>query len=263
MRNYISFLFFILSAFPVLAQDHHSNKRQEQAGGLYVNFGAHRVFFTKSDIHFRDHETADYDFTILKARAKDDNSFNLGKGIDAPQYSMRIGYYFRNRPDIGFEIAYDHAKYIMVQNQKAHIRGEVNGVEFDKDSVIGKDFVEYEHTDGANYLMVNFLKRKNLLASADQKHLFSVVIKPGIGIVIPRTYSRIMYNKRNDRYHVSGYVAGVEGALRYDLRRIVFAEAAVKTVFANYNDVTLYGAGKASQKWGSLQVIFSIGYQFR
>jgi hypothetical protein len=263
MRNCIPFLFFLLGALPVVAQDHDSDKNLKPGAGIYACFGAHRVFFTKSDIHFRDHQTADYDFTILKARAKDDNSFNLGKGIDAPQYSIRLGYYFRNRPDIGVEVAYDHAKYIIVQNQQAHIRGEINGVEFDKDSVIGKDFVEYEHTDGANYLMVNFLKRKNILASANHQHLLSVVIKPGIGIVIPRTYSRIMYNKRNDRYHVSGYVAGVEGALRYDLRGIVFAEAAMKTVFANYNDVTLYGAGKASQKWGSLQIILSIGYQFR
>src|SRR5262245_27032196 len=38
---------------------------------LYFSYGFHRVFFTNSTIHLKDHSTDDYDFNIIKARAHD------------------------------------------------------------------------------------------------------------------------------------------------------------------------------------------------
>ena len=78
-----------------LSAQHKALAREK--GSLYFGFGFHRIFYSGSDIHFRDQKTADYDFTLFNVKAGDDNSFNFGEGIDAPQYSYRTGYYFNKK----------------------------------------------------------------------------------------------------------------------------------------------------------------------
>jgi hypothetical protein len=111
--------------------------------------------------------------------------------------------------------------------------------------------------------MINFIKRKRLLKSRNEKHELSVVIKPGAGLVIPRTESTIMGRYHHDRYHVSGYVAGLETGLRQTFFKNFVAELTIKGVYANYSDVPLYGNGRASQQWWSFQYLFLVGYQFQ
>jgi hypothetical protein len=258
-----SFLCMILSisVFPAQAQLQSSTAKAGK-GTIYFGMGFHRVFFTNSDIHFHDEKTGNYNFTLYKVRAKDDNDFSVGKGFDAPQYSFRLGYYFKNKPGIGIEFSFDHVKYIAIQDQKLHVSGQINGVKLDKDTVLTKDFVEYEHTDGANYYMFNFIRRKQILHSESKKHWLSFTVKPGLGFVLPRTDSRIMGKHRDDTYHLAGYVVGIETGLRYDFLRYFFADAGVRGAYANYMDVQLYGKGRASQHWWSLQTIIIAGFQF-
>ncbi len=224
---------------------------------LYFTFGWHRVHYTNSTIHFRDGKN--YDFRLIKAGAIDDNDIYIANSVETPQYSARIGYFFK--PDIGIEINFDHTKYILKQGQRVRLRGSIDGVHYDKDTMLTPSFISYEHTDGANYWMINFVKRKQLVKSKNGKHELSLVIKPGAGLVTPRTESTIMGKHRNDRYHVSGYVAGVETGLRQSFFKNFLAELTIKGVYANYSDVLLYGSGRANQQWWSFQYLFLIGYQ--
>ena len=266
MRLWIFHLFGLALCLSTKAQNQQSScncpGEKSGKGTIYVGMGFHRVFFTNSDIHFRDVKTSNYDFTLYNVKAKDDNDFSVGKGFDAPQYSFRLGYYFKKKPGIGVEFSFDHVKYIAIQNQKLHVSGQINGVKLDKDTIMTNDFVEYEHTDGANYYMANFIKRKTLLKSQNEKHWLSLELKPGIGIVLPRTDSRIMGKHRDDTYHLSGYVLGIDAGLRYDLFKHFFIETTARGAYANYLDVVLYGEGKASQHWWSLQTIAIAGFQF-
>lgn len=231
-------------------------------GIIYTAIGFHRVFFTKSNIHFHDNKTGDYDFTLHKVKAKDDNDFHVGKGSEPPQYSVRLGYYFKNQKGLGIELSFDHVKYIAIQNQKLHITGQIYGVKLDKDTTMVSNLVEYEHTDGANYYMINLLKRKALLHSKNEKHWLSLILKPGAGIVFPRTDSRILGRHRDDNYHVSGFVIGMDGGLRYDFLKHFYFEASTKLAYAHFGDVLLYGEGRANQHWFSLQTILIAGFQF-
>jgi len=265
----ISPLLFCLSLF--LA--HSLNAQQGEAifgpqeikkarGSLYFGAGFHRVFFTKSDIRFHDSKTANYDFTLHKVKAKDDNDFNIGHGFDAPQYSYRIGYYFKDKRNIGIEFSFDHVKYIAVQDQKLRVSGQINGAKLDKDTVLSRDFVEYEHTDGANYYLFNFIKREKLLSSRNGKQSLSAVIMPGLGFVLPRTDSRIMGRHRDDRYHLAGYVVGLDAGLRFDFLKHFYLETSARGAYADYRDVLIYGAGRARQHWWSLQLIALAGFRF-
>src|SRR5688572_11422727 len=110
MRRLI-FYFNLLLPFCTLGQESLPVKNKEPRGTIYGSMGFHRVFFTNSDIHFHDTKTANYDFTLYKVKAKDDNNFHLGQGIDAPQYSVRLGYLFNNKKGLGIEFSFDHVKY--------------------------------------------------------------------------------------------------------------------------------------------------------
>ncbi|MBI5856749.1 MAG: hypothetical protein HZB42_03780 [Sphingobacteriales bacterium] len=229
-------------------------------GWLYGSFGWHRIYFTRSTIHFRNTKAQNYDFTLYKVRGRDDNDLNIGKGIDAPQWSLRLGYLFNHRGRYGIELSYDHAKYVMREMQQVHMKGTINSVYYDKDTSIYPDFLEYEHTDGANYYMLSLVKRNNLYTGKKGRRI-DLLCKAGAGPVIPRTDSKIMGYHYNDRYHISGYVAGAEGNFRWELLKNFFAELSIKGAYANYSDVLLYGGGRAKQHWWSLQSLFTIVYQ--
>lgn len=79
---------------------------------FYVSFGWHRIFFTASTIHFRDCKTGNYDFKLNKVEAKDDKDLRIGKGQEAPQFTILAGDFFNKTSAI--EIYFDHAKYIML-----------------------------------------------------------------------------------------------------------------------------------------------------
>src|SRR5688572_15659627 len=133
------FIFSVSCAADAQESNHSKNK-----GTLYGGMGFHRVFFTNSDIRFHDTKTANYDFTLYKVKAKDDNNFLLGQGIDAPQYSVRIGYLFNNQKGLGVEFSFDHVKYIATQDQKVHLKGQINGKSMDMDTILSSSFIEYE-----------------------------------------------------------------------------------------------------------------------
>jgi len=238
-----------------------SQKKEKQpVGWLYGSFGWHRIWYTRSSIHFIDNKTSNYDFSLIKAKGIDDDDLNIGQGIDAPQWSLRFGYLLNKKNGWGVELSYDHAKYILEQGQRVRLKGNIYGQSFDKDTIISPDFIEYEHTDGANYYMLNIVKRKILYTSA-KMHVLDLLVKAGAGPVIPRTESKIMGNHYNEHYHISGFVGGVESSLRYELFKKIFTELSVKGVYARYNDVLLWGDGRASQHWWSLQALFTLAYQ--
>lgn len=232
-------------------------------GTLYITGGYNLDWFTNSNIHFQDHTTDDFDFTLYHVQAKDRPGLKdlLHEDITIPQYSFRIGYWFNNRNDLAVEINYDHVKYVMTQDQRVHMTGEFRGEFYDQDTTLIRDFIRYEHTNGANYAMLNVVKRMNAWHSNNEKHWISVVLKAGGGFVLPRTESYIAGNHRNDTYHVAGYVAGIDAGLRYDFLKYFFLETSLKGCFANYTNVLLYGDGTASQHWWSAEYIFTLGLQ--
>lgn len=230
--------------------------RPLQKRGFYVSAGWHRAWYTRSTIEFRN-DTYNYNFRINKARGIDDNDLNIGKGIDAPQWSVRGGYFFRS--GWGIEISYDHAKYILEQGQTVRMLGDIQRQYYNRDTTINPLFIKYEHTDGANYYMLSLLK-KIPLEKDETGNRFDWLVKAGAGPVIPRTNSWIMGRHYDDKYHLSGYVIGLENSLRYEIIKNFFAEISLKTVFANYTDVLIHDEGSAHQKWGSGLLLFTISY---
>jgi hypothetical protein len=111
---------------------------------------------------------------LIDAKAKDLPGFKniLKTDLSIPQYVYRIGYYFKKKSQFGIEINFDHAKYIVYDNQTLRVTGQIRGRTIDKDTLVDNNFVHLEHTNGANFLMANMLYRIKLFESANHNSAF-------------------------------------------------------------------------------------------
>ncbi len=248
---------------PLLIQGQPCNcNLNNKNGALYFAYGYNFDWFSKSDIHFKG-KNNQYDFSIYNARAIDrdgtDNFFH--NDLTIPQYSFRIGYFFNNKKNTGIELNYDHVKYVVVQNQRVHIKGNVNGTYVDTDTVLTRKFIEFEHTNGANFCIINMMKRHTLLKSENKRYWLSYIVKGGIGFLYPRSDVTLFGKRRNDKYHVAGYVAGIDSGLRFDFLKNFFVETSLKGSFANYLNVRLPYGGKGHHHFFALEYIATLGLQ--
>ncbi|HEX8517803.1 MAG TPA: hypothetical protein VF868_16515 [Bacteroidia bacterium] len=270
MKYLLLVLSVITCATDSIAQETAPAKKQK--GNFYFSWGYNKDWFSKSDIHFKntttesgiDHHSKSYDFILHDVEAQDRPGFKdiLRTDITIPQYVYRIGYFFNNKHDLGIEINFDHVKYVMRDWQTVRLRGHIHGKYYDQDTMISPDrFLAFEHSDGANFLLLNLVKRQKLLNSKNGKHHVSGVVKAGAGVGIPKTRVQLFGETLDNRFHIAGYIAGIETGLRYD-SRYFFAEYTMKGSFANYSDVLVIGTGKASHHFWTLENILTVGLQF-
>lgn len=241
---------------------------------IYASWGYTRAWYTPSDIHFQDlsnnyHPATGknnyYDFTIYDAKANDRPDFNAIPDIvnlTIPQFVIRLGYYFNE--NTGIELNYDHTKYVVNGYQTAHIKGQIDGVYMDKDTILdSQKFLAFEHTDGANFWMVNFLKKVKIYEGGKNFKL-CYVAKPGAGIVFPRTDVTLFGENLNNDWKVAGFIAGFENGLRVEFLKHGVFEFVTKGTYANYLNAFILGAGngKASHHFFCGQFTASIGLMF-
>jgi hypothetical protein len=269
--KFYSLLFFSLFTISVFSQENMKTTEMKKSN-FYFSWGYNKDWFSKSDIHFKnttseydsDAHPKSYDFTLYDVEAKDRPGFkNIPHtDITIPQYVYRIGYYLNDKHDLGIEINFDHVKYVMRDWQTLHLKGTIHGKYYDADTMISPDnFLAFEHSDGANFLLLNIMKRQKLLNSKNNKHHISAVMKAGAGIGIPKTRVQLFGETLDNRFHVAGCIAGVEAGLRYD-SRYFFAEYTAKGAFANYTNVLVIGKGKANHHFWTAENILTIGLQF-
>lgn len=249
---------------------------------IYASWGYNREVYTKSSIHFHNkgnpalqeqygNAYSAYDFTIYNAKAHDSPDFDHIAGswndvvnVTIPQFSGRIGVYFNNKKDEGFELNYDHAKYVVTDGQKMHIKGTILGQQVDKDTVFQRQNFHFEHTDGANFIMLNYIRRRKIFESKSGANNVGLMVKPGIGVVFPRTDCTIFGDRLNNAWHVAGFIAGVEAGIRGEFFKHLCVEFTGKAAYADYLWCFVHykGNGQANHRFGTLMANLNIGYQF-
>jgi len=70
-------------------------------------------------------------------------------------------------------------------SQTAHLKGTIGENTFDQDTLINPAFLKFEHTNGANFYLLNYFRTISLF----HRNKFSVTAfgKAGAGTVIPKT----------------------------------------------------------------------------
>ena len=273
MRKYFILLFFALQTVICFAGT-LTDTTNKKKGTLYFLWGYNREVYTKSTIHFKNdgdpnlkNQYGVYDFKIYDAVAHDKPDFDQLYDVinfTIPQFNVRMGYYFNNKKDYGIEINYDHAKYVVTDGQKIRIKGNILGQMVDKDTVFARDDFHFEHTDGANFWMFNVMKRWKLYSTKNEKNNIGLVVKPGIGFVMPRTDVTIFGQRLNNNWKIAGAIIGVETGLRAELFGHLALEFTGKVTYADYMNCLVQGRGngRAQHMFGALQGIFTVGYQF-
>lgn len=265
MKNLL--LVFLMVGSSVVAQDY--TKHLSKKGEFYVFWGWNRSMYSNSDIHFKGDN---YDFTLYNVQASDrqtpfnfNDYFNLTR-FSIPQYNGRIGYFISDKYSLSF--GSDHMKYVMDSVQTVRIKGyiENSGTDYDgtyndEEIEIYPDFLEFEHTDGLNYL--NIECRRHDRISMRSILSLNTVVGAGAGILVPRTNATLLDHKRHDDFHLAGYGFGFVGGLQLNIGAHFFILGQAKAGFIHMPDIrtTQYESDKACQQFyfGQANIVF--GYR--
>jgi hypothetical protein len=206
--------------------------------GMYIQWGYNTEWYTKSNIHFKLGNGSDFVVHNVTASDKPDYDaiYKKPTEISIPQYNYRIGFYLNENKTRAIELNFDHAKYVVDDFQKAHVTGNIDGVQVDGDSILNPaTFFHMEHTDGANWLHINYVQQKTILKNIiNSRPILNLIWKAGAGINIPRTDFTWRGDRYNNNFHVAGYNISVEAGAKFYLSKRFFLEGTAKTGFVKY-----------------------------
>ena len=259
MYRYKSFLSAGLLVLSSLCA--HARFSDIRLQGIYLQWGYNREWYSKSTLHFQNGN--EYDFKLHRATAKDKPDFNAilthPLQISIPQYNYRLGFYIS--PKHAIELNFDHTKYVVEDYQKLRISGTLHGRALDTDTILDPQFLHFEHTDGANFLHLNYVGHYAILKTRKNKRvLLSAVPKLGAGIVIPRTDVTFEVKELNNKFHIAGYIISAEAGLRFYPLKNLFIEPAVKNGFAHYLNALTIEGGRARHHFFYAEAMLLIGY---
>lgn len=264
-------LFFLLLCVISLNLYAQTKTNKKQKTKLFFLWGYNRDFFTHSTIHFKGSE---YNFNLKAVHAQDRQSpfnfktyFNIAS-ISVPQYNISIGALFTNNWSISFGL--DHMKYVVEQYSNTIINGNIeNGTEFDgtysqQPMQLTSDFLQFEHTNGLNYLHLS-AQKEIILAAHPIKHIDIKAIAGGhVGVLVPRSDVTLMHYNRNDEFHLAGYGLGIGLGLKAEIFKNIIFRLDNKSGFINMPDILTRGTSsndRAKQYFGFTEFYYSLGYQ--
>jgi hypothetical protein len=262
MKRFLLILLVSAYSFSSFAQ-----QKNKLITGMYLQWGYNTEWYTKSNIHFKDVVNGvPHDFTIYKAVAHDRNDldaiYKKPVEISIPQYNYRIGFYLNTKHTKAIEINYDHTKYVVYDNQKLRAKGFIGPDYFDKDTAFNSSQLHFEHTNGANFYHINYV-RQYLLTKKNKRPLLTALWKAGAGILIPKTDITLSGKRVDNRFHIAGYCFGAEGGGRFYFSKKWFLEGTAKTGFANYTNALAAGGGRVNHSFGYFELIGTIGYDIK
>ena len=242
-------------------------KKVSRKGNLYVYWGWNREQYTTSNIKFTG---TGYDFTLSDVKAYDRQSpystklYFSPSTATIPQYQYRFGYYINDHYNISW--GFNHMKYVMTSDQSVAINGSINtGGDYDGEYhgekiPMDPDFLSLEHTDGLNYLSLNFDRIDAFWVSKNEKFNLNLVEGLGAGIMFPKSNVELMGEHR-DEWHVAGYGISAHVALRLDVFKYFFIQGQLEGGFINMPDIITTGidGARASQNFFYFEQMFMFG----
>lgn len=244
-------------------------------GKFFIFWGGNRGYYTNSDITFSGNN---YKFTLNDVQAVDrPKGWHIDyinpTRITIPQTNARIGYFINDHYAIS--VGVDHMKYVMSQDQVVKMNGFINegtahdGTYNNQDKVLSEDFLTFEHTDGLNYVTVEFSRVDDIskwfgIGNTDK---FQVNLTEGIGIgaLYPKTNTKLLNKERYDEFHWSGYGSSIKGGLHLVFFKHFMLIGELKGGYIWMNDIrtTQSTTDKASQDFFFFETILAVGGIFR
>lgn len=273
---FLALLTFFYSANSIAQENKNAKFTAHNKGKFFVSWGGNRENYTKSDVRFRG---KDYDFTIYDMVAHD-----KGKGyhvdyvnparMTIPQTNFRMGYFINDHYSIA--IGWDHMKYVMTEDQIANVKGYIlvpgpyYGQIYNNEPVkISTALLEYEHTDGLNYVNTEFSRHDDIsnFFKINNTDKIQINLTEGIGggLLYPKTNTTILGKQRHDDFHVSGYGVSLKTGINFTFFKYFYLQGELKGGYINMPDIrtTKSSEDSASQSFFFLQRIVSVGGIFK
>ncbi|CAN5386896.1 hypothetical protein BH09BAC5_BH09BAC5_24470 [soil metagenome] len=278
--NIFIFLLLILSATSFAQNndvDLKENKWEFHKGGnWYFSWGYSKWWYPKTDLHFKintldaNSSTQHTEYTLKDVSAHDyshiDKLFVVP--LTVPQFCVRVGYFFNADQTLGMELTYDHAKFVVSDDQYVRMIGTTNGVAFDSLAHLYPDFSTgatpfvFKLNNGANFFEFNLVKKFPLFNLFRGKIKGFYLLKGGAGWNTPHVENTIFGAKNKPHFQaIGGWNVGVEGALRLLFGNRVYFEFGQKGVLASYYNLRL-AQGTAKVNFRTYGTIFSLGLNF-
>lgn len=240
---------------------------------FFVTWGYNRSQFSKSDIEIQGNG---YHFTLHDIAAKDRPSpfeakvyLNPAK-LSIPQFNFRAGYFLTDK--ISVSLGYDHMKYVAVTDQQTFISGTIDSSAsenyagtYDNTPVIfSRNFMQYEHTNGCNYISAEADRYFHSWVSSDKKYSFSTQTGFGMGVMMPRSDVSVFGQQGANLFHFAGFGSSVSAGFRFVFFRHFYLQFIVKGGLISLPDVLTFKEKgyKASQHFWFLEEIGNFGFRF-
>ena len=242
-RGVLSILLFL----PLLgvSQEGESKNKEHR---FYITWGYNRAFYEESDIHFKGDG---FDFTLYDVQAQDlpepfDTKVYLNPTkLTIPQFDFRIGYYLNEKTAISG--GWDHMKYRIIPYQRAMIDGYMSGEEFghyegeynEEYIQIRPDLMQYEHSDGFNFVRIGLEHYEPVWQSKNQK--FKGVWYGGIsaGLMFPWTDFHFVGNYYRNWIHLSGWGVSALMGGRFEIGKYFFLQGQAQYGCTSMGDIII------------------------
>ena len=235
-------------------------KKKKFIQEVYASWGYNGEFYTHSTIHVSQSALGN-DYNFVSVKGHDHPGWNDGifsEQLSIPQYNYRLGFLLDEDKGLGFEINFDHTKYIFA-NQNVIVKGELNHRNVDTTVAFNpQNGFYYYLNNGANFLLFNITKKWHLAKSKDEKVKLDLLGKFGVGPLIPHTQNQLFGEKNDQGFQVGGWNTGAEASLRATFWRYVYLEFSDKLDYARYHNLNVY-MGAAHQAFGTEEMILSLG----
>lgn len=245
----------------VIARHPDKPAKKHRPTSMYFSWGYNTEWYTPSTVRVKQ-ESLGNDFVMHSVKAHDNRGWDknlLKQQFTIPQYNYRLGIWLNKKQDLGFEINFDHTKYIITDEQYIHVTGKINNNEVNQDlHFTRKDGFYYFLNNGANFLLFNVVKRMQMYQSKDRNVRLDFLGRAGIGPVIPHVENSF-FGKANDKgFQIGGWNTGLESAVRATFFKYAYLEFAQKVDYARYSNLKVY-EGRARQAFGTFELILSLG----
>jgi hypothetical protein len=235
-----------------------TTSRREYFGSWGYNGNA----FTKSDIHFSQPSLGNA-FTLAGVQARDSKGWTsrlFTHSLTVPQYNVRFGFFFSDK--WGLEVALDHIKWIVRQDQQVRMTGTLNGQPVDTQVTLTPDVLRYQLNNGANPVFVNVIRRVRLAGEPGRTGHVAFLAKAGGGIAFPHT-ENTLFGQPNDKgfqfFH--GWDLDAAAAVRIHLFKPLYFELEQKLVYARYFGVKVdQGTARHSMKTSEYTLNFGLSF---
>ena len=237
----------------------------ERKGEFYFSWGYNTEWYTRSNIYVNQ-PTLQNNYSYRNIMGNDHRGWDdalLSKDITIPQYNYRIGYFFNRKKGLGFEINFDHTKFLFTDGQVAHIKGTLHGRAVDSSVLFAHDNGNYYYlNNGANFLLFNIVKRMNIYTTKQNKAFkLDFLGKAGFGPVIPHVENSFFGQANEPHFQFGGWNVGLEAAFRFTFVKYIYLEFCNKLDYASYSNLKIY-EGTAKQAFGTYELILNLGGTF-